>query len=143
MRFLLSLLLLIATAAQAVQLPCAVGPTGAQGPTGVIGPSGAIGPTGDIGPTGATGVTGPTGPTGVTGPTGAGGAGAGTVNGFEWPNAVIPGSPPAQDDEFNDNSVDGKWSWIDQGSATLVEEHSCCEVLTVPAAGGTNLAMRL
>ena len=125
-----------------ITLPCALGPTGAQGPAGDPGPTGPGG-VGSTGPTGPTGDTGPTGTTGDTGPTGASGAGAGTVNGFEWPNAVIPGSPSAQDDEFNDNAIDGKWSWVNQGSASIVEERSCCTVLTVPAAAGDSLALRL
>ena len=44
-------------------------------------------------------------------------AGRGTA--FEAPADTPPGSPSPLDDEFNNPSVDGKWSWVNQGSATI------------------------
>lgn len=32
---------------------------------------------------------------------------------------TIPGSPNAQDDEFNAGSLDGKWTWLNQGSSAI------------------------
>lgn len=46
---------------------------------------------------------------------------------FAWGNASSndvdspPASPHAKDDEFNDSSIDSKWSWANQGSATASE----------------------
>jgi hypothetical protein len=31
---------------------------------------------------------------------------------------IVPASPHAKDDEFNAGSLDGKWSWLNQGSST-------------------------
>ena len=48
-----------------------------------------------------------------------GGSGSGTY--YENPIDEPPAVPHAMDDEFADNAVDSKWSWINQGTSTWTE----------------------
>src|SRR5690606_35054656 len=51
---------------------------------------------------------------------GGGGGGGGGAGGAPWD--IPPSSPNAADDEFSDNSFDTtKWTWLNQGSATITE----------------------
>lgn len=48
------------------------------------------------------------------------GGGGGYVNPIDEP----PASPSAWDDEFNDASIDSKWTWVNQGNSDFVENGS-------------------
>lgn len=58
------------------------------------------------------------------------------------PADVHQTSPPAETDEFDDASIDGKWSWVNQGSATIVEQEGY-EQLGVPASATDNWRWRI
>ena len=48
------------------------------------------------------------------------------------PADTPPASPNAKDDEFDDTSLDGKWSWVNQGTATWTEADGY-GVMTMPS----------
>ena len=52
------------------------------------------------------------------------GSGSGSGPYYENPIDEPPAIPHAMDDEFNDIVTDGKWSWINQGTATWTENGS-------------------
>lgn len=62
---------------------------------------------------GGSGATGPAGATGATGA--AGGAG---ISDVRWTRLVADGAASAQDDEFRDASIDGKWARVDTAGHT-------------------------
>jgi len=68
-------------------------------------------------------------------------AGRGTA--FEAPADPAPGSPSTLDDEFNSAAVDGKWSWVNQGSATIAASANGYTTLTVTPTNGDNWRMRV
>ena len=68
-------------------------------------------------------------------------AGRGTA--FEASADTPPGSPSPLDDEFNNPSVDGKWSWVNQGSATIAASPNGYTTLTVTPTNGDNWRMRV
>jgi len=53
-----------------------------------------------------------------------------------------PASPSAYDDEFNDASIDGKWSWRNQGSNAEIEEGYNGAIVTATGATGPDLKGR-
>lgn len=54
----------------------------------------------------------------------------------------MPLAPSVYDDEFDDDTVDSKWSWVNQGSATITELDSVT-LLAVPAVTGDNYRLRV
>ena len=62
---------------------------------------------------------------------------------FEASADTPPGSPSPLDDEFNNPSVDGKWSWVNQGSATIAASPNGYTTLTVTPTNGDNWRMRV
>ncbi len=116
------------------------GTNGATGATGVMGPPGPEGPMGPEGRMGPRGLTGDTGPTGATGSTGATGAPGGAVADAK------PGSPNAMDDEFDDtsgmsgpvNGLNARWTWRNQGSASVSFPSLGGMRILLPASATTN-----
>jgi len=49
-----------------------------------------------------------------------------------------PASPSSYDDEFDGISLDSKWTWVNQGSASVIFEASNA-IMTMPASGSCNL----
>ena len=49
------------------------------------------------------------------------GSGGGSVTSYENPIDMPPATPHAMDDEFSDTILDGKWSWINQGTSVWTE----------------------
>ena len=68
-------------------------------------------------------------------------AGQGTA--FEAPADITPRSASPLDDEFNAASVDGKWSWVNQGSATIAAGANGYTTLTVTPTNGDSWRMRV
>ena len=89
--------------------------TGIQGDTGIPGSAASKGDTG-VGVQGDTGV-------GVKGDTGSGGGGSGpTLLRNIWSADAPPTSPTTQDDEFDDASLDGKWTEFDPNNILTISE---------------------
>lgn len=66
--------------------------------------------------------------------------------GITWIDGLPPGDIPpdsahSKDDEFSDASIDGKWSWRNQGTATIAESRGH-QLLTVPTNSGDSLRCR-
>jgi len=66
-----------------------------------------------------------------------------TIDGrfLESPGNGPQTSPTTETDEFNDTSVDGKWSWVNQGSATITEQDGYA-LLSVPSSAGYSWRIR-
>lgn len=78
---------------------------------------------------------------GQDGATGATGADGSTPLWELFPGDKPPSSANAKDDEFSDSSLDGKWSWRNQGGASWAEAGLGYGTLTVPDTGSEALRM--
>jgi hypothetical protein len=50
---------------------------------------------------------------------------------------AVPLAPDAMDDEFNGSALDGKWTWVNQGTASAAFSYGAL-VMTLPASAGPN-----
>jgi hypothetical protein len=58
------------------------------------------------------------------------------------PGDKPPASPSVYDDEFDDDSIDSKWAWRNQGGVATIAETLGVEQLNTPSESGTNVRIR-
>lgn len=127
---------------------------GSRGPPGLDGADGEEGSPGPPGDTGATGVPGATGAAGVMGPPGGDSEDSEPLivvvnsgNASDW-RLAFPGDAPqvpttAQTDEFDTSAFNlTKWTWNNQGGATISQTGNGVAVITNPNDHGAADSLR-
>lgn len=72
--------------------------------------------------------------------TASGGSGGGSI--YDHPIDEPPAIPHAMDDEFDDTSVNPKWSWINQGAATWTEQDGHGQITLLSGSDHTRLLVQ-